>query len=386
MQNFTWNLNTRIRFGRDAIAHLAEELAPFSERILLVTGGGSIRRNGVHEATLAQLEKRGASVVEVSGVQPNPRIASVREGVRLAREHRAGFVLAVGGGSVLDAAKTIAAGVAYQGDPWDFFTGRAAVGEVLPVGTVLTLAATGSEMNGNSVISNPETTEKLAIGVESLRPKFSILDPVYTFSVPADQTAAGSADIASHVFEQYFSREPGTFVQDRLAEGVLQTVVRYAPLAIERPDHYEARANLLWAGTLALNGLLAFGRPGDWATHMIEHEVSAHTDLTHGTGLAILHPAWMEEALSAETAEKFSTLAERVWGLSGADRLVLGRSGIEAWRRFFTSLGLPEKLSQTGVLEKDLGMMAERLAASGPHGHFVPLDREAILRILKRAW
>ena len=302
MLDFNIHFPTRIRFGRGKIENLGQEILAWGDKVLLVYGGGSIKRSGLYDQVLQIFKDNSITHVELSGVQPNPRISSVRQGVELCKKHEVHLVLAVGGGSTIDCAKIIAAGAGYDGDAWDFFTRKAKINYALPIGTVLTLAATGSEMNANAVISNDDTKEKLGTGSPVLIPRFSILDPEYSFTVPPEQTASGTVDIMSHIFEQYFSLTPETFIQDRLAEAMLKTCIHYGPIAIAQPDNYEARANLMWTGSLALNGLLGAGKRTDWATHDIEHEISALYDVTHGLGLAVLTPYWMQYVLDEQTA------------------------------------------------------------------------------------
>lgn len=385
MLDFNFQSPTRILFGRSKISRLANEIKNYGNKVLLVYGGGSIKRSGLYEVIVSLLNENGIEQVELPGVQANPRIESVREGVALCRRHQVEVILAVGGGSVIDCAKVIAAGFYYEGDAWDFFSRKASVKQALPIGVVLTLAATGSEMNGNAVISNESTQEKLGVGNPVLIPRFSILDPQYTFSVPSNQTAAGVADIMSHVFEQYFSHTPA-FLQDRLAEGVLKTCIEMGPLAISEPENYEARANLMWAGSIALNGLLGTGKAQDWATHDMEHELSAYYDLTHGLGLAILIPAWMEYVLSDETLNKFCSYAENVWGIQGGCDYDKARAGIERTRTFFKSLGLASTLSAVGIHENRLEEMAQSATRNGSIGRFKVLSTEDVLAIYKRAY
>lgn len=391
MKNVDFALPTVVHFGKNAADKLpaAVQTAAGTKKVLLVYGGGSIKDNGVYDAITHRLREAGIEYAELPGIMPNPRIDSVRKGVSLCREHEPGLVLGVGGGSVIDAAKAIAAGACYSGDPWDFFIKRATVDAALPVGAVLTLAATGSEMNGGCVISNPDTLQKLPAGSFLLRPRFAILDPQYTFSVSRRQTAAGVADIFSHVLEQFFSPDTGVFLQERLGEAIFKTCIHFGPIALADPGHYEARANLMWASSLALNGLLAFGKEysGDWAVHAIEHEISARFDVPHGVGLAILWPHWMEYVLDKHTAPKFAEYTRNTWNLSDPDDFRTARRGIAETRRFFFhTLGLPDTLQMAGVRRESLQDMA--IALSGPvkTGRFKPLSQEAISTILHNAF
>ncbi|NLB17178.1 MAG: iron-containing alcohol dehydrogenase [Syntrophomonadaceae bacterium] len=387
MLNFNLQIPTRILFGKDKVNELGKEILKYGNRVLLVYGGGSIKSCGLYERIIQILNEKEISFVELSGVQPNPRITSVCQGVELCRENRVELVLAVGGGSVIDCAKIIAAGVMHDGEPWDFFQGKARIGKALPIGTVLTLAATGSEMNLNAVISNEETDEKIGVGGTSLYPKFSILDPTLTFTVPSNQTAAGTADIISHIFEQYFSPTPGCFVQDRMAESMLKTCIYYGPIAIAEPENYEARANLMWTSTLALNGLLSTGKVTDWGVHQIEHVISAIYDVTHGLGLAILIPSWMRQVLNEQTVTKLAEYARRVWAIHGDDDLAVAKQGINKTEEFFRSLGLAASLKEIGVDESRLEEIADQATINQvPLGAFGELSRNDVLNILKSAY
>ena len=386
MLNFNLQFPTRIHFGQGKIEELGKEILQYGTRVLMVYGGGSIKRNGLYDQVVQVFNNNGIYYKELSGVQSNPRISSVRDGVAICKEHNIQLVLAVGGGSSIDCAKIIAAGAKYEGDAWDFFTRKARINEALPLGTILTLAATGSEMNGNAVISNEATLQKKGTGNSYLIPQFSILDPVYTYTVPSEQTAAGTADIMSHVFEQYFSPTPGTFIQDRLAEAMLKTCIHYAPIAIAEPNNYEARANLMWTGCLALNGLLSAGKRTDWATHDIEHELSALYDITHGLGLAILTPYWMLHVLDEQTAVRLAEYARQVWGISENDEITAARAGIKKTAAFFRSLGLAGSLKEIGVENKSLQEMAEKAASSRGLGAFKTLHYQDVLEILQAAY
>lgn len=386
MLDFTFQNPGKILFGQNQLDKLAQEIKAYGNRILLVYGGGSIKRSGLYNRTVNILKENDIFFVDLPGVQSNPRISMVREGVRLCRENNLQLVLGVGGGSTIDCSKAIAAGFFYENDPWDFFIRKARINAALPIGCILTIAATGTEMNVNTVISNEETLEKKGSGSRHLIPKFSILDPTLTYTVPPFQTAAGVADIMSHIYEQYFSPTPGTFLQDSLGEAILKTCIKYAPLAIKEPENYEARANIMWASTLALNGLLSTGKLTDWATHMIEHEVSAMYDTTHGAGLAILAPHWMEYVLDDDTVNKLSSYARNVWDVSQENDFAAAQAGIKKTGDFFSSIGLPSSLKEMGVKEDSLAKIAENATANGPLGRFKPLAKEDVLSILQKAY
>lgn len=387
MLDFNYGVSTKVFFGKNKIERLFDEVKQYGKKILFVYGEGSIKKTGLYDSVTGILEKNGVVYHELSGVQPNPRITSVRQGVKLCRNHDLEFILAVGGGSVIDCAKTIAAAFYYESDPWELFLlGDSKIKQALPLGTILTFAGTGSEMNGNAVISNEETEQKLAIHNDILRPRFSILDPTYTFTVPKDQTAAGTVDIMSHIFEQYFSPTRDAFVQDRLAESLLKTCIYYGPVALREPTNYEARAQLMWTSSLALNGLLGYGRISDWATHGIEHALSAAYDVTHGVGLAILTPYWMEYVLNDDTMYKFVEYAQNVWGVKGRGDLAIAKKGIEKTRTFFTSLGMPHTLREVGVQEQKLEDIAKKTVMFGGTGKFKKLEKDDVLAILTNAF
>jgi alcohol dehydrogenase YqhD (iron-dependent ADH family) len=387
MLDFNYAISTKIFFGKNKIEQLGEQLKQYGKNILFVYGGGSIKKNGLYDSVTNIFTRNSIVYHELPGVQPNPRITSVRQGIKLCREHNIESIVAVGGGSVIDCAKTIATGVYHQGDPWDLFLlGDSTIKKALPIGTILTLAGTGSEMNGNAVLSNEETVQKLAIHHDILRPKFSILDPTYTFTVPKNQTAAGTVDIFSHILEQYFSPTKDAFVQNRVAESLLKTCIYYGPIALKEPTNYEARAQLMWTSSLALNGLLGYGKITDWATHGIEHAVSAVYDVTHGAGLAILIPYWMEYVLSEETTDTFVEYAQNVWQIKGRNNLAVVRKGIEKTREFFTRLGMPKTLRDVGVKENKLEDMAQKTVLYGDVGKFKKLGKNDVLAILKNAF
>jgi len=375
---------TKLVFGADKVRQLGELVEPYGKRILLVYGGGSIKKTELYDDVLSQLSGIGATVSELSGIEPNPRLATINKGIAICREERIEFVLAVGGGSVLDAAKAIAAGAKYDGDVWDFTIRKAVIRDALPIGTVLTLAATGSEMNGNAVISNWETKQKRGLGSKLVYPRFSILDPKLTYSVPPNQTVNGIVDILSHVFEQYFTLTTDIPLQERFAESIMLTVIENGEKALADGTDYDARANLLLSGTYALNGTLPNGVTTDWATHGIEHEVSAIYDIPHGAGLAIIFPNWMKYVYK-ERIGKFVQYAVRVWQVDPAGRSdeEIALAGIEATREYFTRIGAPATLGQLGIGDEDLERMAEEATRFGPIGTFKSLSQDDVLNILK---
>ncbi|PKK40598.1 NADH-dependent butanol dehydrogenase A [Clostridiaceae bacterium JG1575] len=386
MKNFVYDVPVKVYFGPDQLSHLGEEVARLGQRVLLVYGKNAIKASGLYDRILTELKAANRSVEELSGVDPNPRIATVREGAALCKEKNIDVVLAVGGGSTIDAAKFIAAAAAVSFDPWDFFSKGAPVEKALPLVTVLTLAATGSEMNSGGVISNPETIDKLGWGGRPLLPKVSFLDPTNTFGVSAFQTACGSADIISHVLEIYFHPEEDLDFLDFVMEAILKTVVEHAPKALKNPQDYEARANLMWASSWAINGFIRGGKTHAWSCHPMEHELSAYYDITHGLGLAILTPAWLEEILSEKTAPRIARLGEAVFGLcSNASTMERAQQSIEALRRFFTQeLKLTGTLSELNIDDTHFDAMAEK-SAKKTEKAYVPLNKEAVAAIYRRA-
>ncbi|MBY0096920.1 iron-containing alcohol dehydrogenase [Mesobacillus maritimus] len=382
MDNFTFWNPTKLIFGKGQLEQLKTEVPKYGKKVLVVYGGGSIKRNGLYDDVMNLLNGLGAQVYELAGVEPNPRLSTVHKGVNLCKEEGIEFLLAVGGGSVIDCTKLIAAGAKYDGDAWDLVTKKAFAKEALPFGTVLTLAATGSEMNAGSVITNWETNEKYGWGSPAVFPKFSILDPVNTYTVPKNQTIYGIVDMMSHVFEHYFHLEENTDFQDRMCEGLLLTVMETAPKLLEDLENYDHRATILYSGTMALNGMLSMGFRGDWATHNIEHAVSAVYDIPHGGGLAILFPNWMKHNLHVKP-ERFAKLAERVFGVNpeGKPTEEVGLEGIEKLREFWNSIGAPSRLADYDIDDSKLEIMADKAVINGEFGNFTKLNKEDVLKI-----
>ncbi len=364
---------------------MGEQCAAIGKKAMLLTGMGSAKKTGLYGKALHWLKEAGVLVTEQTGVKANPDISLVREAALACKKEGVEIIIAVGGGSVVDSAKAIAAGAVYDGDPWDFFTKKIRVKNPLPVGALLTLAATGSEMNGNVVISSRETEEKLGMYHPKLYPAFSILDPTLTYSVSPEQTAYGAADILSHLFEQYFHNVPQTSLQDGFAETIMKTVIESAAMAIGEPRNYGARANILWSSTLALNGLVGAGAKGDWACHMIEHELSAKYDIAHGAGLALIFPGWMKYVYKVNI-KKFVQFAVKVWGIdpSGKSDEDIALAGIEATKNYFTKgLQLSANLGGYGINGSRLREMAISATRNGPLGSVMLLsakDVEAIYR------
>uniref|UniRef100_Q3APW4 NADH-dependent butanol dehydrogenase n=1 Tax=Chlorobium chlorochromatii (strain CaD3) TaxID=340177 RepID=Q3APW4_CHLCH len=362
--NFTFHNPTQLIFGAGTLLQLGEIVRTYGKKALLVTGGGSVKRNGTFDRAVASLNAAGIAVVECSGVEPNPRLSSVVKGAEIARAEQCDVVIALGGGSTMDAAKVIAAAVFYDGDLWDMFphgqAERRLPTRALPIITVPTLAATGSEMNGGSVITNEQTTVKSFVIGKCLYPQVALVDPELTVTVPKDQTAYGICDLITHVTESYFNGVDGTPLQDRFAEGVILTAMEWGAKAIANGHDLEARAQVQWASVVALNGWVQVGTFGAFPVHMIEHTLSAHHDIAHGAGLAIVNPAWMRFAAQSRPT-KFVQFAERVFGLSSkdADDIDVTMEGIERFEHFLRSLGCPTRLSEVGIGDELLARYAE---------------------------
>ena len=386
MLNYIHAIPTKIFFGKGQISHLTETLHAYGNNVLLTYGGGSIKKTGLYDEVMGLLRDGGFLVTELPGIEPNPRIQSVEKGVALCRQHKVDVILAVGGGSTIDCSKAIAAGVYYTGsDLWEMVRNARSLQKALPLVDILTLSATGSEYDSGAVITNPDTHEKL--GRTFTYPAVSICDPTYTFSVSAYQTAAGSADIMSHIFEGYFSETLDSCLSDGIAETVLKTVIRYCPAAIAEPDNYEARANLMSAASIACSGIPEYGKQRTgWPCHAMEHELSAYYDITHGVGLAILTPRWMRFILrkNPACAWRFAMLARNVLGMAGEDDAQLAEQAVRVIEQFFISVGLPSSLRELHIGEEHFGKMARHANQNDRLSHaFVPLttdDLEAIYR------
>ena len=385
MENFVFHANTEMFFGKNQINNLPDILNRYGKNVLLAYGGGSIKRNGIYDKVYELLTD--FNIVELEGIEPNPRIGTVKKGVELCKTQNIDVILAVGGGSTIDCSKLVSAATYYDGNPWDLVKDSSKITKALPIITILTLAATGSEMNDGAVISNPETNEKLGVHSKHFLPKASILDPEYTYSLPTIQTAAGTADIMSHVIEQYFNSTTGTYIQDRFCEGILETCIKYCPLALREPSNYEARSNLMWASSMALNGLCGRGKVGAWSCHPIEHELSAFYDITHGIGLAIITPRWMRHILSEKTLDKFVEYALNVWHVPNTgNRFEMAENGIKATEEFFANCGIPMNLGKLGI---DDSMIEKMSAAVIKHSNlentYVPLTEQDVCQILRNS-
>ena len=387
MNNFVYHIPTKVYFGENQLGHLGKELAKFGKRVLLTYGGGSIKRNGLYDKVIEELRNAKLEVFELSGIEPNPRIESVREGVKICKEQGIDVLLAVGGGSTIDATKFMAAGACVEHDAWEFFGANAKpINEALPIVTILTLSATGSEMDTGGVISNLETGDKLGRLAPALLPRVSFLDPTLTYSVSKYQTACGAADIMSHIIEVYFNTQEDLFMLDCFMEGMLKTVVKYAPIAIAEPENYEARANLMWTSSWAINGFINGGKRKAWSCHPMEHELSAVYDITHGLGLAILTPRWMEYCLDETTVDKYVQYGVNVFGIDAKlDKMEIAKRSIKLTEEFlFEKLGLQRTFTEVGIKREDFAMMAKKACRYGDIKGFktlTPADVEAIFEM-----
>ena len=362
MDNFTYCTPTRYIFGRDTELQTgAAAKASGMTNVLVVYGHGSARRSGLLDRVISSLQREGIAVTELGGIDPNPTDPKVREGIGICRREGIDGLVAVGGGSVIDTAKAIAAGVPYDGDFWDFWAGKAVVADALPVGCVLTIPAAGSEGSGNSVITLLDGMHKISLRTDFwLRPKWSILNPELTFTLPPYQTASGIADMMAHIFERYFSNTEEVEVTDRVAEGVLKAIITTAPKVMEHPDDYDARANIMWAGTLAHNGICGTGRREDWVSHFMEHEVSAVYGVTHGAGLAVIIPAWIT-FMAKHHPGKIAQFGRRVFGVTSHDDSTAAMETVISLKAFFGSLGLPVTFSELGVAHPDIDLLVKKL-------------------------
>lgn len=382
MINFEYHMPTKVIFGKKTEYEVGKELASNgATKVLLHYGKDSIKRTGLYDRVVHSLNDAGIDYVELGGVKPNPVLSLVRKGVELCRKEKVDFILAVGGGSVIDSAKAIGIGVPYDGDVWDFYTDKP-VEECLPIGVVLTIPAAGSETSFNSVITNEDGNLKRGIAGYSMRPKFAILNPELPMTLPPYHMACGAVDIMAHVMERYFTPVDNVCFTDRLCEGTLKTVIENIPKVLANNNDYDAWAEIMWAGSVAHNGLLGTGRQEDWGSHMIEHEISGIYDVAHGAGLAVVFPAWMTYVYKKDL-NRFAQFANRVWGVEYKpyDLEGMALEGIAKLKSFFSSIGMPVSLAELGVPTDRISEMASKVRCKGS---FLPLTSEhaeAILRI-----
>lgn len=380
MNNFVFYSPTEFVFGKDAEAQVGTMVRMYGgSKVMIVYGGGSIIRSGLLLRIQQSLQESSLSYCMLSGIQPNPTDAKVYEGIELCRKEKADMILAVGGGSVIDTAKAIAAGVLYDGDFWDFYIGKAVVEKALKVGVVLTIPAAGSEGSGNSVITKASTLQKLSLRtLKSLRPVFSIMNPELTYTLPPFQTACGIADMMAHVMERYFTNTKDVEIADRICEGTLLAIIKEAEVVMKEPDNYGARANLMWCGTIAHNGTCGTGCEEDWASHFLEHEISAIYNVTHGAGLSVIFPAWMTW-MTEHHIEKIVQYAIRVWGVSedGTEKEI-AMEGISRLKSFLSSIGLPVTFKELGIEHPDIDRLVDNLHNNKGElvGNYVKLTRK----------
>ncbi|TGE35630.1 iron-containing alcohol dehydrogenase [Desulfosporosinus fructosivorans] len=386
MQNFVFQCATKIIFGRNTENQIGNEVKNYSRKVLLHYGAGSIKRSGLYDKVIKSLQEADIEIFELGGVLANPRLSMVREGISQCHENGIDFILAVGGGSVIDSAKAIAVGVPYDGDVWDFFIRKSTPVRALPLGVILTIPATGSEASKSAVITNEDGWYKRSIGYDLLRPAFAIMNPEFSVTLPPYQTAVGAVDIMSHVMERYFTNVTNVELTDRLCEATLKTVLRNTPLVMQDPEDYNARAEIMWAGTIAHNDLLSTGRIGDFGSHKIEHELSGIYDVAHGVGLAVIFPAWMKY-IYKNNVDRFVQFAVRVFDLEidfeASENTAL--EGINKLEEFFKSLDLPTHLSELHITDERFEEMASKCTEKGPVGFFTKLYKEDVLNILELA-
>lgn len=388
MDNFTFCSPTCFVFGKDTENEAGGYVGRYGgHKVLIHYGGGSVVRSGLLDRVKASLDREGISYVLLGGVMPNPRSGLVYEGIELCRREGVDFILAVGGGSTIDSAKAIALGVPYDGDFWDFYNGKP-IETALPVGTVLTIAAAGSEGSTNTVITHENGMLKRGTGSDALRPKFSILNPALTQTLPAFQAACGITDILAHLYERYLTDTPEVEVTDRLIEALMLTLIHEAPRVIADPDNYDARANIMWAGTLAHNNVCGVGRRQDWNSHAIEHELSALYDCAHGAGLAVTMPAVFTYVMHKDVA-RFAQVAVRVWGceMNEENPEITARAGVDALRKFLISIGMPSNFAELGAKEEDIPYLVRTLMVNkGQNGAirgFAALNEEDCANIYR---
>lgn len=387
MNNFIYEIPTKVYFGENQLqGNLSEEIKKYGNKVLLVYGGGSIKKIGLYEEIIKELQNSNIQFYEFSGIEPNPRHTSINKAIKICKENDIDLILAIGGGSVIDSSKLISVGKYYNGDSWDFVMGKVKIEKAMPIVTVLTLSATGSEMNGTAVISNMETNYKKSIKSPLVIPKVSFLDPTITYSVNKYQTACGSFDILSHIMETYFSRNKGLYMLDTVMEGLMKTVIKYSKLAYNEPQNYEARANLMWSSSWAINGFIRMDKqPNIWICHLLEHQLSAFYDITHGLGLAILTPKYLRYALNENTVDKYYSFGVNVWNInSSLPKMEVARKSIECLENLlYKDLELTNNLSDLNINDEYFEEMANRICSNGIVKGFIDLDKQDIINIFK---
>ncbi|MDR1251025.1 MAG: iron-containing alcohol dehydrogenase [Treponema sp.] len=386
MQNFEYYNRTKIIFGKETENQVGTEIAKYTKKTLLHHSGGSSIRSGLIDRVKESLKKAGVEWVELDGVQPNPRLSLVYKGIEIVKKEKLEFILAVGGGSVIDSSKAIAMGAANEGDVWDFYDRKKNAEKALPVAAIVTIPAAGSESSISSVITDERGPWKRGVNFECTRPIFSILNPELTYTLPPYQSACGIVDMLAHIMERYFTKEPHVELTDELCEGAMRAIIRNARTIFTGGEkNYDARAEIMWAGALAHNNLLSTGRVSDWASHGMEHELSALFDIAHGAGLSIVFPAWIRYNIKEDTP-RFARFAAKVWGVDGAfynfEQAAL--EGVFRMENFFRSIGLPIKFADAKLDPGKISEMAQRAVTFGPLGNYRKLEKkdvEAIYRI-----
>lgn len=382
MNSFNFFNPTKIIFGENAINNLANEIKNY-KNILFTYGGGSIKKNGIYNKVIQILKNENKNVIELDGIMPNPRKEKVYEGIELCKNNNIDFILAVGGGSVIDCSKAIAIGAKTDKDFWQtFYIDWEECTDAIPLGTILTLSATGTEMDSGSVITDWENHIKTHYDSEHMFPKFSILDPSYTYTLPKEQTIYGSIDILAHVFEQYFSMPDESNLSDNLAEAIIRTVIDNLEIAIKNPNNYNARANLMWCSTMALNGIIGLGKEQDWNSHQIEHALSGIYDIAHGAGLAIVFPNWMKYVYK-NSINKFKKYAVNIWNVDTKNKTEeeIALEGINKTKEYFSRVGAPVTLSEVNIPESDIDKIVETVILTG-EGSYLKINKEDIKNIL----
>lgn len=388
MNNFNFYSPTFFKFGRNTETEVGTLVKRFGgSRVLIHYGGGSVLKSGLLDRVKASLDAENIFHIELGGAQPNPRSGLVYEGIKLSREHNIDFVLPVGGGSAIDSAKAIAIGVPYEGDFWDFYSGKQRIEKALPVGTILTISAAGSEASASSVITNENGMQKRGTLSDLIRPVFSILNPELTTTLPPYQIACGATDMFAHVLERYFTNTKDVEITDRLCEGIMCAIVNEAPKAVSNPQNYEAQANLMWAGMVAHNDICGVGREQDWSSHQMEHELSALYDVAHGAGLAVMFPAWMKYVMNHDVA-RFAQFATRVFDceMNTSNPEITAKEGIMKFETFLKSIGMPTRFKELGAKREDIPTLLDMMKVDNRLvGFFVKLSKEDVRKIYEIA-
>jgi alcohol dehydrogenase YqhD (iron-dependent ADH family) len=386
MENFRFHNSTEIIFGKETENSAGSEIKKYADTVLLHYGGDTIKKIGLYEKVIRSLKNEGIKYFELPGVEPNPTLAKIYEGIKICRDNGIKFILAIGGGSVIDSAKAIAVGVPFEGDVWDFFMGKAKPKDVISLGVILTVPAAGSESSIVTVIKNEETLMKKGLHCHMVLPKFAILNPELTFSISAFQTACGAADIMAHVMERYFTQTKKADLTDRLCEGTMRCIIENTPIVLANPNDYDSRAEIMWASTMAHNGILGTGRIEDWGSHKLGHELGAVYGVAHGAALAVIFPAWMKYVYK-HNVKRFVQFASRVWGVDpcfGTEEEV-ALKGIDSLIKFHREIMLPVTLKELGITDDRFAEMAEKELQWGAIGNFVKLNKEDIINIFNIA-